>query len=264
MKQVILPLLIIAACLQLNTHLQAQTATDFTLTDIDGNSHTLFNYLDAGQTVVLYCFFIECGNCNFTTPLMQDIYEDFGGEDGCVTVLALDIYNANTESAIASYKASKGATFPFIASSTNSNLTSIASNQFGDNIGTPAVMVIGPDATIVSATQTSSAFPDGTIVNAIEEVVQPNCFPVAVPSVIEANTTLTAYPNPANNHLQINSNNFNAPTVSLYNTYGQTVFFSTQLNAQSTINVTHLPAGLYLLKLTEAGKSSTKKIQIVH
>ncbi|MFH2094425.1 MAG: hypothetical protein ABIJ16_01900 [Bacteroidota bacterium] len=35
------------------------TAVDFTATDTDGNSHTLFSYLDAGKYVVLDFFFVD-------------------------------------------------------------------------------------------------------------------------------------------------------------------------------------------------------------
>lgn len=34
-----------------------EVAVDFTVTDVEGESHTLFNYLDAGQHVLIEFFF---------------------------------------------------------------------------------------------------------------------------------------------------------------------------------------------------------------
>ncbi len=38
-------------------------APDFTTTDINGNTHTLYNYLDSGKVVVLELMSVTCGHC---------------------------------------------------------------------------------------------------------------------------------------------------------------------------------------------------------
>jgi PKD repeat protein len=55
-------------------------APDWTLTDLDGNTHTLYDELDAGRQVYLVFSATWCGPCwNYhNTGHMESIYEDFG------------------------------------------------------------------------------------------------------------------------------------------------------------------------------------------
>ena len=38
-------------------------APDFTVTDLNGTSHTLYNYLDSGKVVVLELMSVTCSHC---------------------------------------------------------------------------------------------------------------------------------------------------------------------------------------------------------
>ena len=58
---------------------------NFTFTDIEGNDHTLYDYLDAGKTVYIDVFATWCGPCwsYHNTHAFSDFYELYGpdGED---------------------------------------------------------------------------------------------------------------------------------------------------------------------------------------
>jgi peroxiredoxin len=54
----------------------AQTASDFTVTDIDGNSRNLFSELDGDNIVVLKFFTNWCSICNNTASDVVAIYND--------------------------------------------------------------------------------------------------------------------------------------------------------------------------------------------
>lgn len=56
------------------------TAPNFTVTDIDGNTHTLYDLLDDGKTVYLDVFATWCVPCwNYhNTHALRDIWEDYG------------------------------------------------------------------------------------------------------------------------------------------------------------------------------------------
>ena len=71
---------------------------------------------------------------------------------------------------------------------------------------------------------------------------------------------LKIYPNPAKNVLNITSDSFEAKTVAIYNVLGAQVLFANVTN--SPINVANLAKGVYVVKVTEEGKTATRKLVI--
>ena len=49
-------------------------APDFTVTDINGTSHTLYDYLDSGFVVVVELLSVTCGHCIAYAPGTQNSY----------------------------------------------------------------------------------------------------------------------------------------------------------------------------------------------
>ncbi|SCY46710.1 T9SS type A sorting domain-containing protein [Flavobacterium caeni] len=72
---------------------------------------------------------------------------------------------------------------------------------------------------------------------------------------------LKVYPNPAKGgNLFITSDSNETKSVAIYNVLGKQVLTATVNNAP--INVSNLSAGVYIVKVTEAGKTATKKLVI--
>ena len=71
---------------------------------------------------------------------------------------------------------------------------------------------------------------------------------------------LKIYPNPAKNVLNITSDSFEAKTVAIYNVLGAQVLSANVTNAP--INVASLSRGIYVVKVTEEGKTATRKLVI--
>jgi len=73
-------------------------------------------------------------------------------------------------------------------------------------------------------------------------------------------SNLKVYPNPATTIVNITSDGYAAQTVEIYNVLGKKVA-TTKVN-HDQINVSSLPKGVYMLKISEEGKTATRKIVI--
>ncbi|MEW5676823.1 T9SS type A sorting domain-containing protein [Flavobacterium enshiense] len=71
---------------------------------------------------------------------------------------------------------------------------------------------------------------------------------------------LNVYPNPANDFLHITTAANGVKTIAIYDVVGKEVLNTTTAN--EVINVSSLNAGVYLVKITEEGKTATRKLVI--
>jgi hypothetical protein len=72
---------------------------------------------------------------------------------------------------------------------------------------------------------------------------------------------LKVYPNPVSNGvLHVESNLNTERTISLYDVLGKEVIKTTTSN--TTINIANLNSGIYIVKITEGGKTATKKLVV--
>ncbi len=71
---------------------------------------------------------------------------------------------------------------------------------------------------------------------------------------------LKVYPNPAKNTLYVTSDNFTAKEVQLYDVLGKSVLNTKTAN--NTVNISSLSKGIYVVKITEEGKTATRKIVV--
>lgn len=81
MKKTLLSAMLVFACFTAQAQLpDGSIAPDFTATDINGVSHNLYEYLDAGKTVIIDISATWCGPCwNYhNSDALADLYESYG------------------------------------------------------------------------------------------------------------------------------------------------------------------------------------------
>ena len=115
-------------------------APDFTVTDINGTSHTLYDYLDSGFVVVLELLSVTCSHCQAYAAGTENSYQTNGPNGSNVArFLGLEVNSSTDSTDIANFMSNNGVTFP------------IADNVSPSGINyqlyyTPSYFVVYPDS----------------------------------------------------------------------------------------------------------------------
>ena len=139
-------LLIFTFLISINTYAQSGLlagtgyAPNFTVNDINGNSHTLYNYLDSGKVVVLEFMSVTCGHCIQHAAGTENSYIANGpsGTDKA-RFLGLEVNGSTNNTAVANFASTYSVTFPIA-----NNITATIGYQWAY---TPGYYVIYPDST---------------------------------------------------------------------------------------------------------------------
>ena len=124
----------------------SQTVEDFTVTDTDGVTHSLYaDYLDEGKTVVIKIFWAGCPPCNAIATDVQALYEKWDEGAGQVEFIELGDKSFEDDSHAIAYKARHGITFVTVSPQGNSIE---ALEQFSYS-GTPTFIVVAPDRSMI-------------------------------------------------------------------------------------------------------------------
>ncbi len=116
---------------------------DYTITDYNGNVHTISELLETKKAVVLNFWFEGCVPCRMEFPYMQESYEEYK-ED--IEIIAINCIDGTNES-IAEYASQNGLTFPMAVGETEwancLEITSMPTTVVIDRYGTVAMNHLG-------------------------------------------------------------------------------------------------------------------------
>jgi len=194
---------------------QAQTsltqAVDFTVTDLQGNSHNLFSILAQNKYVCLDFWFTTCPPCQQTSPYFKTAYQNYGCNTGNVIFMSID--NGDNNAACVAFENTYlggNSGYPVVSGVEGNGNSVNTAYQIG---AYPTYILIAPNHTIVqqdmwpitSATSFDPYFsPSGLSYSAcasgVVEIASPfdfNLFPNPVVSVLNIesnkNAELTSY-----------------------------------------------------------------------
>jgi hypothetical protein len=241
------PLLLSVSLLMSSLLFSQTTATDFTVNDCDGDSHTLFTELDSGKVVVI-CWVMPCGGCVSAALTAYNVAQSYESTDpGKVLYYLVDDYANTSCSSVSSWG----------TSNVGENITAAFSdsdidmNDYGST-GMPKVVVVGgPSHTIyynknssVSSTDMQTAIESG----------------LAETSGIKSNAnnpnSLSIFPNPSSKNIYFNYSLDKSKNIKIdiYNMLGENIY-SYNLGIQNAgkhqfeINTADLNDGFYFLTI---------------
>ena len=144
MKKLYTILLLSLSLVSLNAQTSLTTAVDFTVTDVHGNTHNLFTYLDNGKHVIVDFFFTTCGPCISSVPTMNTAFTNYGCNSGEVIFIAID--DGDSDAEVLQYENDYGGLLPSVSGIDGGG--NAVNSAYGIS-AYPTVILIAPDRTIL-------------------------------------------------------------------------------------------------------------------
>jgi len=244
---------------QLTNYNVGDIAPDIRITDILGQSHTLYQYTDSGKYVLLDFFGYWCGSCRTKAPIIQTFYNKYGCNQHEVVVLGIEGDGTNAQ--LLEFDSLAG-----ISSNSYPACSGLEGN--GDSVhllfgilGLPTLVIIGPDRKIITENITPSNTAPEILAAFPENSVQVHsCDPLYI--VAHSPSTITLYPNPTTGKiiLTINSEAHNT-SYSIADITGKIIFNGELQKPISEIDLSHLIDGFYLIIINNELKSRIKIVK---
>lgn len=261
----------IAVCLAATASMAqiGAVAPDFTVTDINGNSHNLYSYLNAGKVVVLDVSATWCGPCwqYHNGHYLEDLYAEFGpdGTDELVVLFYEGDATTNAQDLDGTDPSSQGdwitgANYPIINESpVQLNLSIYAPEGFPTiNLISCADKKIKADF-FYDQNQNTAIGLANMRAKVLEQIdACASVADVSENSILEA----TVAPNPATDmtSIRFSAESNQTATVQLYGVSGQLIHSTTHeiVSGDNDINVnlSALQAGTYFIKVITSASSS--------
>lgn len=121
------------------------TATDFTVKDVNGNQHHLYGYLDAGDYVVIDFYTTNCGPCQTYASEVSASFDYFGCNGGNVVYMGINWGSDND--AVRLFDSIWGANYPSVSGLQGGGNNVVDAYQVQSY---PSVILIAPDRSILN------------------------------------------------------------------------------------------------------------------
>ncbi len=132
-------------------NLYGQMAPNFTVTDVNGQTHNLYtDYLDQDKIVVINVFFVYCPPCNSAAPGFQAKHVQWGSGSQGVQFMYLTNKVTDNNTLVTGFKNQHSLTMPSISAQGGAVQAQAlyTGGAFGPFYGTPHYTVIAPDRTV--------------------------------------------------------------------------------------------------------------------
>lgn len=214
---------------------------DFTETDIEGNDHTLSDYLNDGKTVVIDVFTTWCPICVNSLPGLHELEASYG-EDLVFLSFERDPATSNE----LSWASNNNVTNPVFANSLETMTT-------WNTIYQPNFFVICPDGSF--ELKVGGIGSDPSELSGFVDV----CLEGETNGVREYSTLdFSILTNPAHEVLSLRSSKATAK-YEIYGLTGEMYLNGALENKLETLDISSLAQGLYFLKLQNSGAEIVKK-----
>jgi hypothetical protein len=259
MKTIITPMIALASLLFCTGAYAQTTAMNFTGQDCNGNNVDLFSDLDAEKAVMLIFYMPNCGSCPPVATKMQTMANNINNTyPGLVKAYSFPYQNSTICSSSANWVINNDLT---LFTPMDSGAVQVA---YYGGFGMPTVVLLGGNNhDVLFVTQDFNTSDTTTMRDLIL-----NTFTAGLNEPV-AQADFTTYPNPVSDLLYIRFTATGREEIELINLDGKTIkSLKTAGNekgdVEKTIDVSGIPAGEYLVKVSSGNSVNIQKVQIVH
>ena len=224
-------------------------ASDFTVTDVDGNVHNLFSILNGGQHVCIDFFFDTCPPCIATSPYFRDTYHNFGCNEEDIFFIAIDV--GDTDPQVIAYENSVlggPPGYPSVSGIDGGGNGVVSAYGIG---AFPTYILIKPDQTIVEQDMWPISNAAGFTTYFAANGLNPIPCTVGIDEAL-ADVKISVYPNPVSDYLSVKADK-QITDYKIISMLGAEVLsgqHNSAKNNSANIDLTTLDAGLYVVELT--------------
>ncbi len=253
-----LPILLLSTATLASSAQVGNPAPNFTVTDTHGETHTLYDYLEAGKVVVLDFFYTTCGPCQFYSPQVNLAYEKYGCNNATVFFMSIDYQDNNAQ--VIAYDEQYEIQYPSVSGYEGGG------NDVVDQYGVfafPTFYVIDSSKTIIEVIDPPTLQVFDFRFAALG--IQPANCDASASKQTNRDEGLAFFPNPvdATRSLQVRivgGDGEGAARFEIFNHIGQPVRndqleFNSRHEAE--MSVADLPSGIFLLKISPMNGSKT-------
>ena len=271
MKKILLSSLIACATAfglnaQITGYSVGQTVADFTVTDTDGNTHTLSDYTNAGKWVVLDFFFVNCVPCQGTAPIFNELHEKYGCNSADLVCISLSIQE-DDDAEVEAFEAAYGGSFSHAPAASGDGGGGTVNGVFSPS-AYPTFALIGADMTL----KNGDIWPISSVAD-FESAFASAGFSPAPTACVASTPELTLteaqiFPNPSTGNVSVQFNNATSSevTIEVSNLVGQVVYTSTETTVTGSnsfnLNLADLNDGQYIVKIGNGQTQTIAKVQI--
>lgn len=272
MKKMLLSLMVLgAASFGLNAQIQnytvGQTVNDFTVTDTEGNTHTLSDYTSAGKWVVLDFFFVNCPPCQGTASIFNELHEKYGCNSADLVCISINS-GVDNDSQVQGFESQHGGSFSHAPAASNDGGSAAVNSDFNPT-AYPTFCLIDNNMQI----QNLDIWPISSVAD-FESAFSSAGFSPAESACASTSTeelTLTdaqIFPNPSNGNVSVRFNNAVSSdvTIQVTNLVGQVVYTANEASIAGSnsfeLNLTDLTEGQYIVKIANGTEQTITKVQI--
>lgn len=128
---------------QANNYPNGSTVADFTVTDTEGNTHSLHQITAQGKHVMLDFFFVDCPPCQATQTYYNQLHETYGCNAHDLYVISIN-RGIDSDSEVIAYEAQYGGSYTHSPAVSMEGGGGTVNSTFGVSAW-PTYVLIGPD-----------------------------------------------------------------------------------------------------------------------